>query len=63
MSGPPDCTLGIIHTKDCLLAILSAVNNPDFDCEETLEKITAAANEGLRCVSVMLDAIAEAGDP
>jgi hypothetical protein len=63
MSEPPDCTLSIIHTKGCLLAILAGVESSvDLDCEETLEKIRAAANAGLDHLNAMLDVIAEARD-
>jgi hypothetical protein len=63
MSELPDFTLPVIHTKACLQAILAAVENPDFDCEETLEKVRAAANEGVGRLNSFLDAIAEARDP
>jgi hypothetical protein len=62
MSELPDFTLPVIHTKACLQAILAAVENPDFDCEETLEKVRVAANEGVVRLNSILDAIAEAGD-
>jgi hypothetical protein len=62
MSELPDFALPVIHTKACLQAILAAVENPDFDCEETLEKVRAAANEGVDRLNSILDAIAESGD-
>jgi hypothetical protein len=62
MSELPDFTLPVIHTKACLQAILAAVENPDFDCEETLEKVRVAANEGVVRLNSILDAVAEAGD-
>ena len=55
-------TVSIIIAKECLQAILAAVDNPDFDCEETLEKVKVAANTGLDHLNNMLDAIQESGD-